>query len=169
MADLLWFTLLLDRTPLWSSWLPAWLRAQPANQIFNGVLSGFFWLPVEAAALALANRTPGKWLYGIAVCRRDGTALGAHLSIKRTIWVFMSALAFGIRPAAVVLLLLNYRRVLRDIATYWDAHCGTQVRQEDGSPGRIVLAVVVTIALMWLLAQGRTNSISPGTTLIAGY
>jgi uncharacterized RDD family membrane protein YckC len=167
LADVLLFTLILDRTPLWNVWAPQWLGDYARNQLLTGVLSGVLWLPFEAFGLAWKSMTPGKWLYSLGVRRRDGAAPGTVLAIRRTLWVFMAGLAFGLRPAAVVLLFLNYRRILRGEPAYWDSECGTVVERRDFTAARLVLGLLVTVILAWLLTESRSHQASNVPTLIA--
>ena len=50
LADVLLFTLILDRTPFWNAWAAQWMGSYAGNQLLTGVLSGLLWLPCEAVA-----------------------------------------------------------------------------------------------------------------------
>ena len=167
LADVLLFTLILDRTPLWNTWAPHWLGAYAGNQLLTGVLSGTLWLPFEAFGLAWKSTTPGKWFYSLRVRQLGGAAPGTALAVKRALWVFVAGLAFGLRPASVILLLLNYRRIERGEPAYWDHKCGTVVERSDLTPGRLVLGLLVTVILGWLLVESRSHPALTVPTLIA--
>ena len=112
--------------------------------------------------------TPGKWLYGLRVRKSGGGALGTARAIQRTAWVFAAGLALGLRPAAVVLLFINYRRIVHGEPAYWDYKCATVVEREDPTIARLLLGLLVTLILGWLLAETRSNPAPAGPTLIAG-
>ena len=111
--------------------------------------------------------TPGKWLYGLRVRRSGGGALGIAVAIHRTLWVFLTGLAFGLRPAAVILLFLNYRRIERGRPAYWDQRCATFVERTDRTLASWILGLLVTVILGWLLAETRSHTAPAGPTLIA--
>lgn len=169
LADVLLFTLILDRTPFWNSWASQWIGSSVGSQLLAGVLSGILWLPFEAVGLAWQSMTPGKWLYGLRVRRSDGSPLATALAIRRTLWVFVTGLAFGVRPAAVILLFLNYRRIERRLPAYWDQRCATLVERTDPTIARWIFGLLVTAILGWLLAETRSHPAPAGPTLIAGY
>lgn len=167
LADILLFAFLLDRTPLWSVWLPGALGDAASNPILTGTLAAALWIPWEALFLRFAGRTPGKWMYGCAVRRIDGRRLTLDHCLLRSLLVFAGGLGFGIRPVAAACFLYQYGRVVRGHTTLWDRLCRTEVRHEHPGVTRVALAAVVTLVLIWLLAEGRVPSISEGV-LIAG-
>ena len=157
---------MLDRTPLWNIWAPRWLGSYGGNQLLTGIFSGILWLPLEAFGLSWKAATPGKWLYGLRV-RQRGARNGARhpadsVGLRRPPW------HSGSRPAAVVLLFINYRRIVRGEPAYWDRHCATVIERVEFTWWRLLLGLSVTVALAWLLADSRGHPVPAGPVLLAG-
>jgi len=74
----------------------------------------------ESACLAIFSTTPGKALFRIRVCRRDGTPPGLGTALLRSLRVFIKGVGLGIPLVALITQIVGYQTLNRDGITSWD-------------------------------------------------
>lgn len=78
-------------------------------------------LPVIALLIGLTGTTPGKWLAGVRITRRDGRPIGFSNALRREFNVWTRGMAFAIPVITLIPLFLAHNRLVREKATSWDA------------------------------------------------
>jgi hypothetical protein len=109
------------------------------------LIAVFGLLPIEAIAVGLFRRTPGKALLGLSVERRGGGSPGLLLGIRRAREVLVRGLGLGIPVVAPITILASGARLINHGATSWDERLGLVTRAEtmDGRRVQIVFGVLV--------------------------
>lgn len=74
----------------------------------------------EAACLSIFSTTPGKALFRIRICRRDGTPPGFGMALLRSLRVFIKGVGLGIPLVALITQIVGYQTLNRDGITSWD-------------------------------------------------
>jgi uncharacterized RDD family membrane protein YckC len=142
--------------------LPAAYQAYPAVALglvflfppFRGLASAV----INAALLRWISTTPGKWLCGIRIVRKDGAPMTFGMALMRELEAY--ALGCGIFFPVVVLVAMafGFARLRREGATAWDEHRELVALQRPNSAaqfGLASLAVLLHVAVqgvMWAIA-----------------
>jgi uncharacterized RDD family membrane protein YckC len=142
--------------------LPGDYRWWPA-----GVLAVIYFVPmvrglasavINAALLRWISTTPGKWLCGIRIVRKDGAPMTFGMALMRELEAY--ALGCGIFFPAVVLVAMafGFARLRREGVTAWDEHRElVAVQRPNGAAqfGLASLALLLHLAVqgvMWAIA-----------------
>lgn len=113
-------------------------------------------IPLEALALAIAGRTPGKALLGISVRSRDGRGLGLPAAITRSWQVAVKGMLLGIPPFTLLAQGWGFVRVVNDNQTAWDQAAGSEVVHAPLSGTGWLRALGVTVAAWVMLMSGES-------------
>jgi uncharacterized RDD family membrane protein YckC len=118
------------------------------------ILLGVYMLtPVRGVATAILNAillsrfstTPGKWLCGVRLARKDGARLTFGEAVKRELDVLAMGCGVYIPVLAVVASGFHFFDLRKTGATPWDLRRDLLVEQRPNSPGQIVLALVAFV------------------------
>ena len=126
------------------------------NPLTAGIILYILWLPVEAAFLAVAGTTPGKWIFGISVLSNTGDKLSYSNALKRASLVWIGGDALGIPIVALFTRLIAYRALTKTGTTFWDSSVGSVVTHK--SWGVIRAFTCVLTVLIVLIIIGFLNS-----------
>jgi uncharacterized RDD family membrane protein YckC len=94
-----------------------------------GIVLMLFWVgPVRGLVSAVLNAlllhwtttTPGKWLCGVRIVRRDGGRLTFGRALKRELHAYVGGCGLYIPVAVLVLMASGFRVLRRNGATPWD-------------------------------------------------
>jgi tol-pal system protein YbgF len=161
----LWLMLYGDRIP---SWL--FPKPEPISTFFAVFFKYLaitvtpvyviLWLPVEAACLSLFGATPGKWLFGIRVHRKDGGRLSGGHALRRAWSALMRGMAFGVPLLDLFAWVISYRRLKKTGAAAWDAGgaCSVSYRPWGGFKrvaGALVIVPLALVGASWAFMVGN--------------
>ncbi|ABX41566.1 tetratricopeptide repeat protein [Lachnoclostridium phytofermentans] len=90
----------------------------------------FIWTLIEAVLLCTWGTTPGKWLFNVTIRNEDGKKLGFVSSLKRSIWVWIYGMGFGIPVITPFGLFNQYRKLTKMKSTTWDRRLRLIVRHD---------------------------------------
>lgn len=128
------------------------------NAVVVGVLGYWLWLPIEAAFLATAGATPGKWIFGIRVLKSDGSKLTFGNAIERSIRVCAQGDAMGIPVLSPITRFIAYRTLTKTGTTPWDQASETVVTHSQWGAGRMIAGTLAVICSLVVL--GTINFVS---------
>ena len=81
----------------------------------------FAWIPIEALLLWTLGTTPGKWLLGTSLKKKDGgTRLSFETALRRSFAVWFRGIGMGIPFINFLCMLVAYQRLRVLRATTWD-------------------------------------------------
>lgn len=146
-------------TLLASAFLPELAALAWQAWVEPGLLAWFALLaliPLEALALAIAGRTPGKALLGISVRNRDGRGLGPLEAITRSWQVAVKGMLLGIPPFTLLAQGWGFVRVVNDNQTAWDQAATSEVVHAPLSGTGWLRALGVTVAAWAMLLSGES-------------
>ncbi|MBE1160515.1 RDD family protein [Dyella acidiphila] len=111
-------------------------------------------IPAQALLVGLSGTTIGKWIFGIRITRRDGSAIGMRAALVRELSVYGLGTACGIPFLAFIPLIIAYHVLMRTGTTQWDRGQDWVVTQR--APGErqnamFVLGLLLLITLVNLL------------------
>jgi uncharacterized RDD family membrane protein YckC len=116
-------------------------------------MRGLFSALLYAFLLSRTATTPGKWLCGVRIVRRDGAPLSFRAALGREMRAYVSGC--GLYLPLIVLCAMGYNFFrLRDVgATSWDQACDLVVEHRPNSAGQtaLTLVAVVLVALVLLI------------------
>jgi hypothetical protein len=110
------------------------------------------WLLVESFLLATFGTTPGKALMNIRLSRADGHELTLHQAFARSGRVWFFGMGAGLPIANLVMMVLAYRRLMREGATSWDREGGLVITHGRLGAGRVLAILLFAIAYAALVA-----------------
>ena len=116
-----------------------------------GLLAVFGLLPIEAIAIGLFGRTPGKALLGLSVARPGGGSPGLFLGVRRAREVLVRGLALGIPVLAPITILASGARLINHGSTSWDQRVGLVTRAEPIDARRVQIVFGVLVGTWFLL------------------
>ncbi|MEJ1967434.1 MAG: RDD family protein [Rhizomicrobium sp.] len=124
------------------------LAANPVvGQLFQLLVTCISSFPI-ALCVAKFGHSPGKWLLGITVERKDGTALSFRQALWREYSAFFRGMAGGLYLVFAVLIagVLLYRYLKKEGETAWDKKLGTRVLYLAKPRGRFIIAISLLVA-----------------------
>jgi uncharacterized RDD family membrane protein YckC len=108
---------------------------------------------LNALLLRGTSTTPGKWLCGVRIVRKDGGRLTFGLAFRRELEVFVAGCAFYLPLIALVALGFNFLELRKKGATSWDERRHLIALQRPNSARQFALALLAfTIAAIEILA-----------------
>jgi hypothetical protein len=122
------------------------------DSYFQSVIALYLAVPIEAALVAVAGTTPGKWLFRISIEDDTGGRPQFARSMRRTFGVLVYGMALLIPVASLFAQVIAFVRLTESGATRWDEQAGTHVRHGEISPLRAALIFAVFFALLAVLA-----------------
>ena len=102
----------------------------------------------EAACLSIFSTTPGKALFRIRICRRDGTPPSFGMALLRSFRVFIKGVGLGIPLIALITQIVGYQTLNRDGITSWDKQADLIVTHREIPTW---LGVVIFLAFIGIL------------------
>lgn len=114
-------------------------------------------IPLEALALAIFGRTPGKALLGLRLQRTDGRGLGLFAALLRSWQVTVKGLLFGIPPLTLLAQGWGFVRVVNDNETAWDKAAGSQMQYAPLTTNGWLTALAVMLVSWMSLLSGETG------------
>ncbi|MDR2788637.1 MAG: RDD family protein [Candidatus Accumulibacter sp.] len=131
--------------------------------IIMAPLLAILWLPVEAACLSTFGATPGKWIFGIQVKKRDGERLPYGESLRRAFGTLMYGMAFGVPFLGLFTCAYSYHRLKKTGATAWDDGSAWSVSHQPWSWP--IAAFVVLMALTSMVVTFSAEEMIAGAYL----
>ena len=99
-------------------------------------------LPLEAVMVGLSGYTPGRWLLGLRVVDRHGTAPGVTIGFHRATRVALIGQAFLIFPFSLIAYGVAFGSLLTSGRTHWDKALDLHIRTAPLSPNQWWIALV---------------------------
>lgn len=129
------------------------------TRLFDGALAPLLALvtlpllviPLSALLLGTTGSTPGKWLFGTRITRRDGGAPGVGAMLRRELHAWVVGLGMGLPLVSLVTLLVARTRLVETHCTAWDAHQPWVVTHRPTGPTQWLLAI--TAFGVWFLLR----------------
>jgi uncharacterized RDD family membrane protein YckC len=115
------------------------------------------WLLVETFLLAMFGTTPGKALMNIRLSHVDGHTLTLQQAFGRSCRVWFFGMGAGLPIANLVMMVLAYRRLMRDGATSWDRGAGLVITHGQLGAGRVAAITLFAIAYIALVASSAMS------------
>ena len=129
------------------------------------MLIGLF--PLRAVAGLLFNAimlrwtatTPGKWLCGIRIVRKDGRRLSLSLALKRELEAAIAGCAIYVPVLSTIAMALNWSQFADKGATSWDEGLDLVVVQRPNSLLQFALTLLVfaPVAAVFFAAGAITD------------
>jgi uncharacterized RDD family membrane protein YckC len=113
-------------------------------------------IPVQALLIGTSGTTLGKWIFGVRITKRDGSAIGIRAAMAREASVFGVGMFGGAPVLAFVPMLIAYRVLTETGSTQWDRGKDWVVTQRepgDVQTGMFVLGMVVLFAMGTLIGH----------------
>ena len=108
------------------------------------------WIPFEALFISRSDTTPGKWLLGISVTRKNGSRVDFSTAFKRCSDVLRRGLGYWLPVITIFTTYFAYKRLVETGTTMWDETYQTKVRHTDIGNARVILLIVVFVAIGFL-------------------
>ncbi len=121
--------------------------------ITAGIILYLLWIPIEAAFLAAACTTPGKWIFGIRVVRRTGDKLSFPDALKRVFFVWIEGEGFGIPLVTIFTRFFAYRRLTLTGTTFWDTSVDSVVTHKKWGVIRTIASVLVVLLIFMIMCM----------------
>jgi len=112
------------------------------------VLTVLMPVPFLALLLGLTGTTPGKWLMGVRVTRRDGSAIGIENALQRELNVYLAGMGLGIPFISLVTLIKSHNRLTTDRVTSWDRGNDWVVTHRPMGPAQVLLGTLGVLAVI---------------------
>lgn len=122
------------------------------NVVLSSLIVSFFWVLAETIVLPLVGTTPGRLVFGIRLRRIDGGKLTLLQAFGRSFLVFLVGMGGGIPFVALFTQYSAYSRLRDQGKTSWDESQGCEVIHSRWGPVRTIFAVMVSLAVLLLLA-----------------
>jgi len=113
--------------------------------------SVLLWHFLEVFSLSMFGTTPGKALFRLRVQMPNGQNLPFHLSLARSVLVWVFGMGLGVDPIHYIANLLAYLRVQRRGIAVWDGWLGTEILQGPVTRERMLIVMILFLSLVVLL------------------
>lgn len=120
------------------------------NMIVSMIATNAIVVPFIAVLVGLLGSSPGKWLFGVRVIRRDGRHLGVADGLRRELAVWIKGFGMAVPLVSLFTLIASYRRLTEDGVTSWDDGEPWVVTHRPNGPLQVVLAIVGVAAIVGL-------------------
>lgn len=107
-----------------------------------GPVRGLISAPLNALLLRWTATTPGKWLCGVRIMRKDGGPLTFGVAIKRELDAFVGGCGLYFPLVSLLVMGLGFRALRKKGATSWDEHHGLVAIQRPDSPSQGLLTLI---------------------------
>lgn len=128
------------------------------NLVVSTILTCIVVLPVLAIIIGMTGSSPGKWLFGTRVTRRDGRPIGIMAALKRELDVLVRGLGLGIPLISLGTLLWSRSSLDDHGAAGWDRHKPWVVTHREKGSVQTLLFVVGLLA--WIAVRVALQLIS---------
>jgi len=115
-------------------------------------LRGLATAAVNALLLSRFSTTPGKWLGGVRIVRKDGAPLGFRVAFAREVDVWLRGCGLYIPLVAQVLIGYGFFQLRARGVAPWDESRGLVAVQRGNSLGQAALVVTAVIPPILILA-----------------
>jgi uncharacterized RDD family membrane protein YckC len=107
-------------------------------------------IPVQAILVGTSGTTIGKWIFGVRVTRRDGSAIGIRAALAREASVLGIGMACGVPLVAFIPIFIAYQVLTQTGTTQWDRGKDWVVTYRepgDGQSAMFILGVLLLVAM----------------------
>jgi uncharacterized RDD family membrane protein YckC len=122
-----------------------------SNVVVSTVLTCVLMVPALALVIGLSGTSPGKWVFGTRITRRDGRPIGVASALAREGHLLVSGLALGIPLVSLFTLVASRARLVGDDVAAWDEGRPWLVTHREDGPLQVTLFVFGVVA--WLAAN----------------
>jgi uncharacterized RDD family membrane protein YckC len=91
------------------------------NKLVTSILTFSLVIPLQALLIGLTGSTPGKWVFGVRITRRDGRPIGIVKALRRELDVFARGLGLGVPLVGFITQIASYKTLVRERESAWDA------------------------------------------------
>ena len=119
------------------------------NQIVSAFLTTLIVVPILAVVIGLTGTSPGKWLFGVRVTRRDGRPIGLADGLRRELAVYVKGFGLALPLVSLITLVMSYQHLTDRKVAAWDRdQLWVVTHRPDGAlqVGLFVFGVVAMIA-----------------------
>lgn len=117
-----------------------------------GPVRGLVGAVLNAALLGWTSTTPGKWLCGVRIARKDGRRLTFGVALKRELDVYARGCGLYLPLVAVITQVVGLRSLDKRGATPWDEGHDLLAVQRPDSTGQWLLTVLAAAPLVAAIA-----------------
>lgn len=117
-----------------------------------GPVRGLVGAVLNAGLLRWTSTTPGKWLCGIRIVRKDGKPLTFGVALKRELDVFTVGCGLYLPLVAVITQVLGFRSLDKNGKTSWDESHELMAVQRPDSTVQWLLTVIAFVPLLAAVA-----------------
>jgi uncharacterized RDD family membrane protein YckC len=118
------------------------------SSLFIFIISLVLWIIVEPIIIVIFGNTIGKAFLNTKIKRVDGGQLNFLIALRRSIFVSIAGMGFGIPILNLICFLFSYRDLKgRGIST-WDQKIGTVILYGQVSLPRVFIAASFPVALL---------------------
>ena len=127
-------------------------------------LRGFATAALNALLLSGFATTPGKWLAGVRIIRKDGAPLTTGLAFKRELGAMAAGCGFYLPLISLITIGNNYFRLREKGATSWDEIRGLVAVQRPNSAKQAMLIVMalIPVAVIVVVLAAAGNAVQAG-------
>lgn len=133
-------------------------RAFSWSNFTFGVMFLLSYAFVEPILLSSFGTTPGKALFRIRLCNRDGSRLTYRQALERSLKVYLRAEGIGIPILAFFLHIRAYSNLMTDGITSWDREGGSVVEHGKLSPARSLVILSIILTMLLVVGWSERNS-----------
>jgi uncharacterized RDD family membrane protein YckC len=105
-------------------------------------------IPVQALLIGTSGTTLGKWIFGVRITRRDGSAIGLGAALGREVSVFCLGMLCGVPLLAFIPIFISYRVLTRTGATSWDRGKEWVVTQREPGDRQTAMFILGVLLLV---------------------
>jgi uncharacterized RDD family membrane protein YckC len=106
---------------------------------------------INALMLSAFGATPGKWLCGVRVVRKDGAPLAFVTALKRELAALILGCGLYLPLIGIIAMGIGHTNLRRDGATSWDAGRGLLVLQRRNGFGQFMRTSLAVMLLAFVL------------------
>jgi uncharacterized RDD family membrane protein YckC len=118
------------------------------SSIFIFIISLVLWIIVEPIIIVIFGNTIGKAFLNTKIKRVDGGQLNFLIALKRSIFVSIAGMGFGIPILNLICFLFSYRDLKGTGISTWDQKIGTVILYGQVSLPRVFIAASFPVALL---------------------
>lgn len=112
-------------------------------------------IPVNALLVGMSGMTPGKWIFGVRITRRDGSAIGFGAALVREASVFCIGIAGGVPLLAFISSFAAHQVLTRTGSTQWDRGKDWVVTQRELGDVQTAMFMLGLMALLVVMSLVR--------------
>ncbi len=112
----------------------------------TNLLGTFLWIFVEAFLISKWGQTPGKWIFGITVKKRDGLSLSGSEALTRAFRVWLRGVGLGIPIISVFTMALAYNHLNKAGHSTWDESGHSLILHSHVTARRVLTGAASVVA-----------------------